>query len=126
VLKRLSSAAQAANLEEILTMRKLLLICLALAVLFMIVGVSFAADSTTVKGYVSDSQCGVKGANEKAAECTKKCIAKGAKMVVVTDGDQKVLTVENPDALTGHEGHHVAVTGHVSGDSVHVDSVKML
>jgi len=107
-------------------MRKLLLICLALAVLFMIVGVSFAAETSTVKGYVSDSQCGAKGANEKAADCTKKCIAKGAKMVVVTDGDQKVLTVDNPEKLTGHEGHHVAVTGHVTGDSVHVESVKML
>jgi hypothetical protein len=47
-------------------------------------------------------------------------------MVVVTDGDQKVLAVDNPDKLTGHEGHHVAVTGTVSGDSIHVDSVKML
>jgi hypothetical protein len=79
-----------------------------------------------VNGYVSDSKCGAKGANEKAAECTKKCIKAGAKMVVVTDGDQKVLTVENPKALEGHEGHHVAVTGKVSGDNIHVDSVKMM
>jgi hypothetical protein len=47
-------------------------------------------------------------------------------MVVVTDSDKKVLTVDNPDALKGHEGHHVAVTGHVSGDSIHVESAKML
>ncbi|HZR64694.1 MAG TPA: hypothetical protein VFA85_06055 [Terriglobales bacterium] len=107
-------------------MRKLLLASLALSVMFMFVGVSFADDATTVKGYVSDSKCGAKGANAKAAECTKKCIKAGAKMVVVTDGDQKVLTVDNPDALTGHEGHHVAVTGKVSGDSIHVDSVAML
>src|SRR5215469_3146672 len=107
-------------------MRKLLLVCLALAVLFMMLGVSFAADSTTVNGYVSDSKCGAKGANEKAAACTKKCIQAGAKMVVVTDGDQKVLTVDNPDALQGHEGHHVAVTGQVNGDSIHVESAKML
>ncbi len=107
-------------------MRKLLLAVLALSVMFMFVGVSFADDATTVKGYVSDSKCGAKGANAKAAECTKKCIKAGAKMVVVTDEDQKVLTVENPDALTGHEGHHVAVTGKVSGDSIHVDSVSML
>ena len=33
-------------------------------------------------------------------------------MVIVTDKDQKVLTVDNPDALKGHEGHHIAVTGH--------------
>ena len=62
-------------------MRKLLLICLALCVTFMLAGVSFAADSSTVKGYVSDSKCGAKGANAKSAECTKKCIAAGAKMV---------------------------------------------
>ena len=108
-------------------MRKLLLLCLAICVLlFVVANVSFAADETTVKGYVSDSKCGAKGANAKAAECTKKCIKEGAKMVVVTDGDQKVLTVANPEKLEGHEGHHVAVTGQVEGDSLHVESVKML
>ena len=108
-------------------MKKLFLLCLALCVmLFVVVNVSFAADETTVKGYVADSKCGAKGANAKAAECTKKCLAAGAKMVVVTDGEQKVLTVTNPESLEGHEGHHVAVTGHVDGDSLHVMSVKML
>src|SRR5436305_6427101 len=107
-------------------MKKLLLVLVALCVSFMMVSVSFAADSTTVKGYVSDSKCGAKGANAKAAECTKKCIKEGASMVVVTDGDQKVVTVANPDALAGHEAHHVAVTGVVTGYSIHVDSVKML
>jgi len=105
-------------------MRKLLLICLALCVMFMMVGVSLAADATTVKGYVADSKCGAKGKTN--AECTKKCIQEGAKMVVVTDDDEKVLTVDNPKKLAGHEGHHVEVTGTVSGDSIHVDSVKML
>jgi ribosomal protein L14E/L6E/L27E len=55
-----------------------------------------------------------------------KCLAKGAKAVIVTDGDSKVLAVENPDVLKGHEGHHVAATGHVEGDSIHIESVKML
>jgi len=87
---------------------------------------SFAGDAQTVNGWVSDSKCGAKGANAGAAECTKKCIAEGASMVVVTDGDQKVLTVSNPDALKGHEGHHIAVTGHVDGDKIHVESAKML
>ena len=105
-------------------MRKLLLVCLALSVLFMFVGVTFAADAATVNGYVADSKCGAKGKTN--AECTKKCIKEGAKMVVVTDDDEKVLTVDNPKKLAGHEGHHVAVTGKVTGDSIHVDSVKML
>jgi ribosomal protein L14E/L6E/L27E len=75
---------------------------------------------------VVDDKCAAKGANASAEACTKKCLAAGAKMVVVTDGDQKVLTVSNPDALKGHEGHHVAVTGHVDASSIHVENVKML
>jgi hypothetical protein len=49
-------------------------------------------------------------------------------MVLVTDTDKKVLTVENADALAGHEGHHVSVKGTVTGDSINVEagSVKML
>jgi hypothetical protein len=107
-------------------MRKFLLIVAALAVVSLLVTASFAGDATTVNGWVSDSKCGAKGANAGAAECTKKCLKEGASMVVVTDGDQKVLTVDNPDALKGHEGHHIAVTGHVDGDKIHVDSAKML
>ena len=108
-------------------MKKILLVCLGLSVLFfMIVNVSAAADKTTVNGWVSDSKCGVKGANAGAEACTKKCLEAGAKVVVVTDGDQKVLAVDNPEALKGHEGHHIAVTGVVTGDSIHVDSMKML
>ena len=109
-------------------MKKLLLLCLALSlVLFTVTFVSAMADkSETVNGWVSDSQCGAKGAVAGQEACTKKCLDKGAKMVVVTDSDQKVLTVDNPDALKGHEGHHIAVTGHVMGDSIHVESAKML
>ncbi len=66
------------------------------------------------------------GRQRGAEACTKKCVAAGEKMVVVTDGDQKVLAVENQDALKGHEGHHVAVTGTMEKDSIKVDSVKML
>ena len=107
-------------------MRKSLLLLLAGALILMVASVSFAADAQTVNGWVSDSKCGVKGANATSAECTKKCIAAGASAVVVTDTDQKVLAVDNPEALKGHEGHHVAVTGHIDGDKIHVDSVKML
>jgi hypothetical protein len=107
-----------------LAMKKVLLICLALSLLFFLVSFVSAADTTTVKGYVSDSQCGVKGASESHAGCMTKCIAKGAKYVIVTD-DKKVLNVDNGDALKGHEGHHITATGKVTGDTIHVDSVSM-
>ncbi|MGA8620836.1 MAG: hypothetical protein WB660_20210 [Candidatus Sulfotelmatobacter sp.] len=109
-------------------MRKILALCLAICFVFALTALAFddMGKSATVKGWVSDEKCGAKGANDKAEACTKKCLAAGAKMVIVTDGDQKVLMVDNPDALKGHEGHHVAVTGSVSSDSIHVGSVKML
>jgi hypothetical protein len=117
------------KIEEFSAMKKLLAICMLLSVMFLLVAVVVADDmakSETVKGWVSDSKCGAKGANAGAAACTKKCIEGGASAVVVTDGDNKVLAVDNADVLKGHEGHHVAVTGHVKGDSIHVESVKML
>ncbi len=109
-------------------MRKLLMLCLALSFFFALTALAFdeMGKSTTVNGWVTDDKCGAKGASAAAEACTKKCLEKGAKMVIVTDQDQKVLTVENPDALKGHEGHHIAATGHVMGDSIHVDSMKML
>ena len=109
-------------------MKKVLLICLAFCFVLALSALAFddMGKSSTVSGWVSDDKCGAKGANDKAEACTKKCLAAGAKMVIVTDKDQKILTVSNPDALKGHEGHHIAATGHVSGDSIHVESAKML
>jgi hypothetical protein len=106
--------------------RKFLMLLLTGALLGSVASVSFASDAQTVNGWVSDSKCGAKGANAGAEACTKKCIAAGASAVVVTDKDQTVLMVDNPDALKDHYGHHVAVTGHIDGDKIHVDSVKML
>lgn len=107
-------------------MRNAVLLLLASALIVTMASAVFASDAQTVNGWITDSKCGVKGAHAGAEECAKKCIAAGAKAVVVTDGDQKVLEVENPDAIKGHEGHHVAVTGHIDGDKIHVDSLKML
>jgi len=82
--------------------------------------------SATVNGWITDAKCGAKGANAAGEACTKKCVAAGEKMVIVTDGDSKVLAVDNQDALKGHAGHHVAVTGTVTNDTMHVASVKMM
>jgi hypothetical protein len=110
-------------------MKKAFALSLACCLLFLVAAVAMADDmgkAETVNGWVSDSKCGAKGAHDGAAACTKKCLEEGAQVVVVTDSDQKVLMVSNPEALKGHEGHHVAVKGEVKGDSIHVDSLKML
>jgi|SRR5208283_3403037 len=102
-------------------------VCLLFAVaLILTCSLAVAGDAQTVNGWITDAKCGAKGAHAGMEDCAKKCIASGSPAVVVTDSDQKVLQIDNPDAIKGHEGHHVAVTGHVDGDKIHVDSLKML
>ena len=45
----------------------------------------------------------------------------------VADKDGKSWTIVNPDAVKGHEGHHVVLSAHVYADKgqVHVMSLKM-
>src|SRR5919201_5892002 len=46
---------------------------------------------------------------------------------LTTDKDNKTWTIENPDAVKGHEGHDVKVTGHLdtTNNAIHVMSLKM-
>jgi len=77
-------------------------------------------------GWISDSQCGAKGANDKAGECTTKCVKEhGAKYVFVNDADKKVYTVDAQDKVAAHAGHHVTVTGTVDGDTLKLSSIDM-
>ena len=83
----------------------------------------------TVSGWVTDPVC-AKGKDKSMlanGSCAKKC-AKDGKLVLVTDGDNKVWAVTNSEALKGHEGHHVKVTGHPDADTgtIHVVTVAML
>ena len=46
----------------------------------------------------------------------------------VSDKDNKTWTISNPDAVKGHEGHHVALKAHIDASKNEVDvvSLKML
>ncbi len=46
----------------------------------------------------------------------------------VSDTDSKSWAVTNPEAVKGHEGHHVILTAHIDADKgeVHVVSLKMV
>ena len=86
---------------------------------------AFGADGSWT-GYISDSQCGVKGADAKHADCAAKCVKEhGAKYVFVNDADKKVYAIDAQDKVAAHAGHHVTVTGTVSGDSLKLDTVSM-
>jgi lipid-binding SYLF domain-containing protein len=62
---------------------------------------------------------------QKAVSVTGK-ISDDGKMFV-SDKDSKSWTISNPDAVKGHEGHHVTLQAQVDADKneVHVESLKM-
>ncbi len=99
-------------------MKKLLVLTLALFVVFSMT--AFAQDTT--------GQAPAK--TEKAAKAPLKSltgtIGQDGK-TFTNDADQKSWDIVNPDAVKGHEGHHVTVKAHVYADKnqIHVMSVKM-
>jgi hypothetical protein len=97
-------------------MKKLMTICFALALLTF--GVASAQDNMQNDNVKAD-------ASSKAVQVTGK-ISDDGKMFV-SDKDSKSWTISNPDAVKGHEGHHVTLTAHVDADKseVHVVSLKM-
>jgi hypothetical protein len=106
------------------TIMKLRFATLTAATLFA-AALTMAADGSWT-GYISDSQCGVKGANDKAGECTTKCVKEhGAKYVFVNDADKKVYAIDAQDKVAAHAGHHVTVKGSVDGDTLKLSSIDM-
>ncbi|HEX5433099.1 MAG TPA: hypothetical protein VFY05_02585 [Candidatus Angelobacter sp.] len=108
-------------------------IALSLLAVVFLVSLSMAksdkapkAKTEKVSGWVSDSKCAAKGANADHVACTKKCEDAGEKLVVVSDKDHSIIQVANQDALKGHEGHHVRVSGTMENGALNVSKVDML
>jgi len=101
-------------------MKKLLVLALALSVT-MIAASAMAQDSMS-----KDSGKTAATAPLKNVKGTVKF--DGDKASLVADKDQKSWDVMNPEALKGHDGHHVELSAHVYADkgAIHVMSVKML
>ncbi|MGA8617528.1 MAG: hypothetical protein WB660_03275 [Candidatus Sulfotelmatobacter sp.] len=97
-------------------MQKLMTICFAVSLLLC--GVAVAQDAMKQDNMKADS-------TSKAVKVTGKISDDGKSFV--SDKDSKSWTITNPDAVKGHEGHHVTLTAHVYPDKnqVHVMSLKM-
>ncbi|HEV3511686.1 MAG TPA: hypothetical protein VGS05_08280 [Candidatus Sulfotelmatobacter sp.] len=114
-------------------MKRMISCCFALSLLLSLAAVASpksdtAAKAKWMKGWVSDSKCGAKGAGLGHEACGNKCLQAGEKLVFVQDGKQKVFTVDNPDELKAHMGHRVAVQGTVdeAASTIHVEKVNMI
>jgi hypothetical protein len=97
-------------------MKKLMVVCFALALLTF--GVASAQDNMQNDSMKSDMP--------KTTDVKGKISQDGTKFV--SDQDKKSWTIVNPEAVKGHEGHHVILTAHVYPDKneVHVMSLKMV
>jgi hypothetical protein len=103
-------------------MKKLLIPILAGCLTF-----SFAAVAQDTMAKPDDSMS--KPATDAPLKTLKGTVkADGDKITFINDADQKAWDVMNPEALKGHEGHHVQLSAHVYADknTIHVTSVKML
>jgi hypothetical protein len=96
----------------------------------LLLGVSAAAADGTWTGQISDSMCGAKHTDGKHAksvsdrDCALTCAAKGAQLVLVSEG--KVYKLTNHDAdLRAHAGHTVNLTGTLTGESIRVTKIEM-
>jgi hypothetical protein len=100
-------------------MKKLMTMLFAFTLLMSL---GLAAQDTTK---TDDNNNMKSDASGKAASITGKVSDDGKSFV--SDKDGKSYTIDNPDAIKGHEGHHVTLKAHVSGDktSVNVVSLKM-
>jgi hypothetical protein len=92
---------------------------------------AMAADMSAAKinGYISDSKCGaMHNGSAPNAACVSKCIGGGAKPVFVDDAKKEIYTIDDPDAVKDHYGHHVAVVAKVdeTGKTIHISNVSML
>ena len=97
-------------------MKKLMIFSFVFALLMSTVAV--AQDSMKQDSTKSDTSM-------KTASVTGKISDDGK--TFVNDKDSKSWTISNPDAVKGHEGHHVTLKAHLDTDKneVHVVSLKM-
>jgi hypothetical protein len=101
-------------------MKKLMILVLAFAVVGNVA--AFA------QGMAQDSKMGDSAAKAPLKSIKGTIKAEGDKTTFVADSDQKSWDIMNPEAVKGHEGHHVEVSAHVYADkmAIHVMKVKML
>src|SRR3954463_16113085 len=102
-------------------MKKLMMLVLAFAVIGNVAAFAQAMEK--------DSDNMKMGADKAPLKSIKGTIkADGDKVMFVADADQKSWDIMNPEAVKGHEGHHVEVSAHVYADkmAIHVMKVKMM
>src|SRR2546421_11639345 len=104
-------------------MKRSLLLC---SVAVMMCVLAPAQDSQSDSSQPQNSTAGASAASAQEQTIHGKIGEDGKSFT--TDEDNKTWSIMNPEAVKGHEGHHVELSAHVYPDksSIHVMSVKMM
>jgi hypothetical protein len=116
-------------------MKKLMVMCFALSLLLTL-GLAAAQDTPKAPDAAPTAQDTPKAPDTMKDTKKMDTSAKSTKVTgkisedgktFVGDSDSKSWTINNPEAVKGHEGHHVTLTAQVDADKseVHVVSLKM-
>ena len=94
------------------------------AAIGLLTGGIAVAQTTTLKGIVSDQMCGAQHMMEgaSAAKCTRECVKMGSPYALVV-GDKVYTLKGHPKELDALAGEPAVITGTVSGMNVDVASV---
>ena len=116
-----------------LSNRRAFSLLFAILLLRAVASQAASAGSTTIKGWISDESCARGRASSRVftgtnPECAKKCIASGAKMVLIVPDQRMLLTIANPDPAKANVGDFVEITGSIEArtKTLHIDSLKLL
>jgi hypothetical protein len=75
-------------------------------------------------GVIINGNCSVDEAFAESAKCTEKVT--GGKLSLYDDTIRQIYTLDPQDQANGHLGDAVTVEGALEGNTIHVQSVKML
>jgi hypothetical protein len=102
-------------------MKKLMIMVLAFAVVGNIAAFAQGTDQSSDSTKMSPDKAPLKNIKGTIK-------AENDKYTFVSDSDQKSWDIMNPEAVKGHEGHHVELSAHDYADkmAVHVMKVKMM
>jgi hypothetical protein len=108
-------------------MKTLLVLSLCFMLALPVIALAQDPASQSNSGSSAGQSSASQGMGQSAkSESVKGTISQDGKTLVSDDG--KSWTISNPDAVKGHEGHHVELKGSAdaSTNQIQVSSVKML
>jgi hypothetical protein len=102
------------------------ILCIALAQ-------ATAADTSTMRGWLSDEACARGRASSGVftgtnPDCAKRCVGEGKKIVFIDPDGKRVLDIANQNAARNNIGDYVEVVGFVDAknNALRVESLKLI